>query len=207
VGEAWPEFLEHDYGAYIQSILKSRPDAVYNLLYGGDLVAFVRQARGTGLFEQVPFLNATGGDVGVLEELGPEMPEGQWGGARYYFRYPDSEANRRFVERYRARYGGWPTPWAAMSYDGVQFVAEGLRRAGSRESDALVGALEGMTLDLPRGRVTLRKEDHQAILDMIWGRTHRDPDFVFPVLAELQVFPGSEITPTVEEVIAARRSP
>ena len=205
VGEAWPEFLEHDYRAYIEAILRARPDAVYNLLYGGDLAAFTRQARGTGLFERVPFLNATGGDVGVLEELGGDMPEGVLCGARYYFQHPDTEANRVFVNRYRARFGSWPTPWAEMSYNGVRFVAAGLAQAGTRASDALVRALEGMTLDLPRGPVTLRKEDHQAILDMVWGRTRRHPDFPFAVLADLQVFPGTEITPTVEEVVAAQQ--
>lgn len=205
VGEAWPEFLEHDYGAYIEGILRARPDAVYNLLYGGDLVAFIRQARGKALFERVTFLNATGGDVGVLEELGGDMPEGVLCGARYYFQHPDTDANRRFVERYRTRFGSWPSPWAEMSYNGVRFIAEGLARAGTRDSDALVRALEGMTLDLPRGPVTLRPEDHQAILGMVWGRTRRHPDFPFPVLADLQVFPGPQITPPAEEGVAAER--
>jgi branched-chain amino acid transport system substrate-binding protein len=204
VGEAWPEFLEHDYAAYIEAILRARPDAVYNLLYGGDLVAFTRQARGKALFERVTFLNATGGDVGVLEELGGDMPEGILCGARYYFQHPDSQANHRFVKRYRDRFGSWPTPWAEMSYNGVKFVAEGLARAGTRESDALVRALEGLTLELPRGPVTLRREDHQAILGMVWGRSRRHSDFPFPVLAELQVFPGAQITPPVEEVVAAQ---
>lgn len=205
VGEAWPESLEHDYGAYIEGIQRAQPDAVYNLLYGGDLAAFTRQARGTGLFERFPFLNATGGDVGVLEELGGDMPEGVLCGARYYFQHPDTEANRRFVQRYRDRFGSWPTPWAEMSYNGLRFVAAGLARAGARASDALVRALEGMTLDLPRGQVTLRAEDHQAILGMVWGRTRRHPDFSFPILADLQVFPGAEITPAVGELVAAKR--
>lgn len=204
VGEAWPEFLEHDYAAYIQAILQARPDAVYNLLYGGDLVAFTRQARGTALFDRVPFLNATGGDVGVLEELGDDMPEGLLCGARYYFQHPPTEANRRFVGRYRDRFGSWPTPWAEMSYSGVRFLAEGLARAGSKASDDLVRALEGMTLELPRGPVTLRAEDHQAILGMVWGRTRRQPDFAFPILEDLQVFAGTEITPSVHEVLAAQ---
>lgn len=207
VGEAWPEFLEHDYAAYIEAILRAPPDAVYNLLYGGDLVAFTKQARGIGLFGRIPFLNATGGDVGVLEELGGDVPEGVLCGARYYFQHPDTDANRRFVQRYRARFGSWPTPWAEMSYNGVRFLAAALTQAGTRASDALVRALEGMTLDLPRGPVTLRKEDHQAILDMVWGRTRRHPDFAFPVLADLQVFPGSEITPAVQEVVPAQPRP
>ncbi len=205
VGEAWPEFLEHDYGAYIEGILRARPDAVYNLLYGGDLVAFTRQARGTALFERVAFLNATGGDVGVLEELGGDMPERVLCGARYYFQHPDTDVNRRFVARYRERLGSWPTPWAEMSYNGLRFVAEALAKAGTRACDSLVQTLEGMTLELPRGPVTLRKEDHQAILGMVWGRTRRHPDFPFPILSELQVFPGPEITPPVEGVVAAQR--
>jgi len=203
VGESWPEFLEHDYRAYIEAILRARPDAVYNLLYGGDLVAFTRQARGTALFDRVTFLNATGGDVGVLEELGGDMPEGILCGARYYFQRPDTEANRRFVKRYRDRFGSWPSPWAEMSYNGMKFVAEGLAQAGTRDSEPLVRALEGMRLDLPRGPVTLRAEDHQAILDMVWGRTRRHPDFPFPTLADLQIFHGPDITPPAQEGMTA----
>lgn len=205
VGEAWPESLEHDYGSYIEAVQQARPDGVYNLLFGGDLVAFMKQAKGIALFERVPFLNATGGDVGVLEELGADMPEGVLCGARYYFLHPDTDANRRFVQRYRDRFGTWPTPWAEMSYNGLRFLAAGLAKAGTRASDALVQALEGMTLELPRGAVTLRKEDHQAILGMVWGRTRRHPDFAFPVLSDLQIFAGEEITPSVEEVVAARQ--
>ncbi len=205
VGEAWPESLEHDYGAYIEAVQRARPDGVYNLLFGGDLVAFMKQARGTALFERVSFLNATGGDVGVLEELGADMPEGVLCGARYYFLHPDTDANRHFVQHYRDRFGTWPTPWAEMSYNGLRFLATGLAQAGTRAGDALVQALEGMVLELPRGAVTLRKEDHQAILGMVWGRTRRHPDFAFPVLSDLQIFAGEEITPTVEEVVAARQ--
>ena len=191
---------------FIEAILRARPDAVYNLLYGGDLVAFIRQARGTGLFERFQFLNATGGDVGVLEELGGDMPEGMLCGARYYFQHPDTEANRRFVKRYRDRFGSWPTPWAEMSYNGVRFLAAGLTQAGGPSSHRIVQALEGVTLELPRGSVTLRKEDHQAILDMVWGRTFRNPDFGFPTLANVQIFPGTEITPSVDEVVETMRA-
>jgi branched-chain amino acid transport system substrate-binding protein len=204
VCEAWPEFLEHDYAAYIEAVHRARPGAVYNLLYGGDLVGLTRQARGTGVFERFSFLNATGGDMGVLEELGGEMPEGILCGARYYFQHPETGGSRRFVGRYRKRFSSWPTPWAGMSYNGVRIVGAGLARAGARTSHALVRALEGMTLELPRGPVTLRREDHQAILGMVWGRTRRHPDYAFPALADLQVFPGAEITPAVDEVVAAQ---
>ncbi|MEK7204594.1 MAG: ABC transporter substrate-binding protein, partial [candidate division NC10 bacterium] len=119
--------------------------------------------------------------------------------------HPQTEANRRFVERYRDRFGSWPTPWAEMSYNGLRFLAAGLARAGTRARHPLVQALEGMTLELPRGPVTFRTEDHQAILGMVWGRTRRHPDFAFPILADLQIFPGAEITPPVDEVLAAQQ--
>ncbi len=41
-----------------------------------------------------------------------------------------------------------------------------MRRAGTVLTTPMIAALEGLTFDTAKGRVTLRPEDHQAICDV-----------------------------------------
>ncbi|MBI5397032.1 MAG: ABC transporter substrate-binding protein, partial [Verrucomicrobia bacterium] len=50
IGEQWPKLFAPDYSSYINAILAAKPDAVFCTLWGGDLVAFIKQAKPFGLF-------------------------------------------------------------------------------------------------------------------------------------------------------------
>src|SRR5271157_1616932 len=53
LGEQWPKLFAADYTPYINAILAAKPDAVYCSLWGGDLVAFIKQAKPFGLFDKM----------------------------------------------------------------------------------------------------------------------------------------------------------
>ena len=63
IGEQWPKLFTPDYTSYINAILAARPDAVFCSLWGGDLVAFIKQAKPYGLFDKMKWVIATGGDL------------------------------------------------------------------------------------------------------------------------------------------------
>jgi branched-chain amino acid transport system substrate-binding protein len=74
-----------------------------------------------------------------------------------------------------------------------------VEKAATLDKEAVIKALEGLSLELPVGPITIRAEDHQALTDACWGKTAADPAYPFPILKPLRVFPGSEITPPVSE--------
>ena len=199
VGEQWPKLFIPDYTSYINAILAAKPDAVFSTLWGGDMVAFIKQAKPYGLFDKMKWIIATGGDLGVVKELGQEMPQGLIVDQRYYFHWPDSKRNRDFVAAYRAEYKDYPSAWAAEGYDGIYFLAEAVKKAGSLDPEKVIPALEGLSIDAPRGKATLRKEDHQLSSDFMVGETVFDKAYPFAIVGKTEVFPAERVLYSIEE--------
>ncbi len=199
IGEQWPKLFIPDYTSYINAILQAKPDAVFCTLWGGDLVAFIKQAKPFGVFEKMTWVIATGGDITVAKALGKEMPTGMIVDQRYYFHWPSSKRNQEFVKAYQADYKDYPAAWSAEGYDGVYFLAEAIKKAGSLDTDKVIAALEGLTLELPRGKATLRKEDHQLSSDFMVGETVFDKAYPFAIVGKAEVFPAETVLYSIDE--------
>jgi branched-chain amino acid transport system substrate-binding protein len=199
IGEQWPKLFIPDYTSYINAILQAKPDAVFCTLWGGDLVAFIKQAKPYGVFDKMKWIIATGGDITVAKALGKEMPTGLIVDQRYYFHWPNSKRNQEFVKAYQADYKDYPSAWAAEGYDGVYFLAEAIRKAGSLDTDKVIAALEGLTIEAPRGKSTLRKEDHQLSSDFMVGETVFDKAYPFAIVGKTEVFPADKVLYSIAE--------
>ncbi|MGZ9148406.1 MAG: ABC transporter substrate-binding protein [Candidatus Deferrimicrobiaceae bacterium] len=199
IGEQWPKLFIPDYTTYINAILAAKPDAVFCSLWGGDLVAFIKQAKPYGIFDKMKWIIATGGDITVAKALGSDMPKGMIVDQRYYFHWPNTERNKAFVKAYQADYNDYPSAWAAEGYDGVYFLAEAIKKAGSLDTEKVIAALEGLTIDAPRGKATLRKEDHQLSADFMVGETVFDKAYPFAIVGNTEVFKADEVLYSIEE--------
>ena len=206
VGEQWPKLFVPDYTPYINAILQAKPDAVFCSLWGGDLVAFIKQAKPYGVFEKMKWIIATGGDITVAKALGKDMPTGMIVDQRYYFHWPATKTNQDFVKAYRAEFNDYPSAWAAEGYDAVQFLAAAIGKAGSLETDKVIAALEGLTLELPRGKATLRKEDHQLSSDFMVGETVFEKEYPFAVVGKTEVFPADKVLYSIADWKKAQES-
>ena len=92
----------------------------------------------------------------MVVPLGAEAPEGMWGSSNYTFYYPDAPANRDFVAKYKASTGDLPPSGAAFGYTATYFLAEAIRKAKSTETEKVVDALEGLTME------TVHRAAHHA---------------------------------------------
>jgi branched-chain amino acid transport system substrate-binding protein len=52
---------------------------------------------------------------------------------------------------------------------------------GDTRSNTLIKAMEGMSFETPKGTMTFRKEDHQAMQSMYHFRIKNDPAFAWGV--------------------------
>jgi branched-chain amino acid transport system substrate-binding protein len=198
-GEQWPKLFAPDYSSYINAILAAKPDAVFCTLWGGDLVAFIKQAKPFGLFDKMKWIIATGADITVTKALGNEMPNGLIVDQRYYFHWPETPRNQEFVKAYMAEYKDYPSAWAVEGYDGIYFLVEAIKKAGALDTEKIITALEGLSIDSPRGKATLRKEDHQLLCDFMVGETMMDPKYPFAIVGKPEVFPGEKVLYSIEE--------
>jgi branched-chain amino acid transport system substrate-binding protein len=199
IGEQWPKLFQADYTPYINAILAAKPDAVYCSLWGGDLVAFIKQAKPYGLFKKMKWIIATGADITVTKALGKDMPTGLIVDQRYYFYWPDTPTNKAFVKAYKAAYGDYPSAWAEEGYDGVYFLADAIKKAGSLDTDKVINALAGLTIEAPRGKATLRKQDHQLSCDFMVGETTFTKAYPFAITGNNKVFPANEVLYSIAE--------
>lgn len=194
---AFPPFGEQDFVPYINRIMAAQPEGVLVSLWGGDLINFVRQANDRGFFEQdFDVLLTLGGATEVLYALQERMPTDVWVGTRYWFRGPDSEVNEQFVNAYFDAYGAYPSYNAEGAYSAIHTYAAAAEEAGSLEPQAIIEALEGLTVETPAGSRFIRPEDHQAVLPATWGKTvASEEESSIRVLDPVVMFPGEEVTP------------
>ena len=190
-----------DYGDAIDKVMKSDADGVLISLYGGNLIDFVHQGNEKGFFTKArTILMNLAYSADVMLRLGLALPKGTWLGGLYWFEANSSLTNVEFVENYRKRYKYWPDYNAHGGYAGVKAYAAAIQKAGSTDKKALIKALEGLTLDLPVGHVTIRPGDHQAVMDGCWGvASEFDSKARCRVLKPMKIFPGDEITPPVDQ--------
>ena len=189
-----------DFSAYVTKVMNSKADGVLISLWGGNLIDFVRQAADMGFFDgKREILMTLGAATEVLYALKEKMPEGIWVGTRYWFQAADTPINKAFVDAYLKRFNVYPSYNAHGAYGAVKTYAAAAARAKTVDKEKIVDALEGLSIELPVGKITIRPEDHQAVTDGVWGKTAADAKMPIRILKPIRAFAGKDITPSVEE--------
>jgi branched-chain amino acid transport system substrate-binding protein len=99
---------------------------------------------------------------------------GTEGGIYYYYDFPKNAQNDWLKAEYQKRYGAPPDFFVAGGFAAAAAVVAGLKKAGSTDTEKLIAAMEDLTFDTPKGPMTFRKEDHQALQDMYHFRIKKD---------------------------------
>ena len=193
VGESFAKFGTVDFSSHISKVMAAQPDAIFSTEWGGEAVTMVKQAKLFKVFEQTKaVMIAMGAAMDVLQGLGPDYPDGTWASGRYYFGYPDSPQNKKFVETFRKRWDSYPSYVSETSYAALYAIKKAVEKAKTLDIDPVIAALEDLDVERPAGPCKIRKEDHQAIYAVPWGRIKHDPKFPMPVLGDLRVAPTDE---------------
>lgn len=208
VGEYWPKLFAPDYTPFITSIIKDKPDILISGLWGGDSVAFVKQASPYGLFEKVLFCSPdAGGNYEVMSATGAELPLGLVLSARHHNNWPDTPENKEYVQKFFKKTGRFPTYAAEGAYAGILAIAQAVEKVGNpNDTEALVKALEGMKIKLP--------EDPEGFTSYIDPATHQIvqvqaigvtvPNDQFPpakrMLGEWKIYKAEDLLPPKEYI-------
>jgi len=170
VTEQWPALFKIDAGAEVQAIEKAKPDAIYNVTFGGDLAKFVREGSTRGLFDGRNVYGLLTGEPEYLDPLKDEAPEG-WTVTGYpWYDFTDGP-NKVFVDAYQAKFDERPGIGSLVGYMTVQSIAAGISAAGSTDTDAMIAAFKGLEVDTPVGAIQFREQDHQSTMGAFVGTT------------------------------------
>jgi branched-chain amino acid transport system substrate-binding protein len=208
LGELWPKLGERDFSSHITTILNAKPDAVFSSLWGGDLIAFVKQASTYGFFNKVQFISTGAGDLDILKPLGAEMPDGIMATFGYAFDMPvkgKEKDNEEFVAKFKQRAGYEPKTGDLLGYVATYMLAEAIARAGSTDTEALIKALRGGQFKTLLGDVTIRDFDGQATFGYYTGFTYTNASYPFKRLKDIVRAEGEEVLHTKDEVERIRQ--
>src|SRR5712692_1478899 len=159
VGESFAKFGTVDFSSHISKVMGTGPEAIFSTEWGGEAVTMIKQAKLFKVFEQTKaFMCAMGAAMDVLEGLGADYPDGAWASGRYYFLYPDSAENHRFVQAFRKKWNSFPSYVSETSYAALYAIKKAVEKAKTLDVDQVIAALEGLQVDRPAGPCTIRKE-------------------------------------------------
>ncbi|MFI4997978.1 MAG: ABC transporter substrate-binding protein, partial [Hyphomicrobiales bacterium] len=85
------------------------------------------------------------------------------GAVYYYYGFPKNPMNDWLVAEHQKRFGAPPDFFTAGGMAAASAAVTAIKKAGSTDPEKLIAAMEGMEFDTPKGKMTFRKEDHQAL--------------------------------------------
>jgi len=107
---------------------------------------------------------------------------GMEGASYYYFGIPKNKVNEWLVANHYSRYKSPPDFFTTDGFNAAVAVVEALTRTnGDSNTEKLIAAMEGMSFESPKGRITMRRQDHQAMQSMYHTRIKDDPAFAWGV--------------------------
>jgi branched-chain amino acid transport system substrate-binding protein len=136
---------------------------------------------------------ATGGNILPAMVAYKQFP-GMEGGLYYYFGIPKNKVNEWLVARHYSQFKAPPDFFTAGGMAAGIAVVEALKKTnGDTNTNKLIAAMEGMSFETPKGKMTFRKEDHQAMQDMYHFKIKVDPAFAWGVPELVREIKASEM--------------
>ena len=124
---------------------------------------------------------ATGGNILPAMTAFKNFP-GMEGAAYYYFGIPKNPVNSWLVSEHYKRFKSPPDFFTAGGMAAGIALVEALKKtSGNTDTEKLISTMEGMSFETPKGKMTFRKEDHQAMQSMYHFKIKVDPAFAWGV--------------------------
>ena len=143
---------------------------------------------------------STGGHILPVLPTYKRVP-GMEGAIYYYYEAPQNEVNDWLVDTHMERFETPPDFFTAGGMSAALAVVKALETAEEWDTETLIETMEGMSWETPKGTMTFRPEDHQALQSMYHFkiRVDEDVDWAIPELVR-------EIKPEEMEIPIGREN-
>ena len=131
-----------------QAIDDAKPDAIFNVLFGGDLAKFVREGNTRGIFKNRTVVSLLSGEPEYLDPLKDEAPVG-WIVTGYPWDKIKTPAHTRLSSPpIRRNINDYPRLGSIVGYVTMKSLAAGIAKASSTDTEKLVAAFKGLKVDI-----------------------------------------------------------
>ncbi|WP_404431988.1 substrate-binding domain-containing protein [Sutcliffiella horikoshii] len=184
-----------DFTSNIQKILDADPDYLFVVWAGANspwnqISDMKVQDRGIKISTGAP-------DIAALHTM--EQLIGMEGFSVYYHTLPDNPINDWLVETHKEKFNGEvPDLFTPGGMTAAIAIVEALKKTeGNTDSDLIIETMEGMSFDTPKGQMTFRPEDHQAMQTLYAVRLEKVDGFDYPVPVLMRELSPEETAPPI----------
>lgn len=184
-----------DFTSNIQRIIEKKPDYLFVIWAGANspwkqLADMKVQEKGIKVSTGAP-------DIAALKTMDDIV--GMEGFTVYHYTLPKNKVNDWLVEEHKKRFQGQvPDLFTPGGMSAAMAIVEALKKtSGDANGDALVKVMEGMSFDTPKGKMTFRKEDHQALQTLYAVKLERREGFDYPVPVLIRELTPEETEPPI----------
>jgi len=202
VSEQAPPLGKVDAGSVVQALADAKPDAIFNVLFAGDVAKFVREGTTRGLFEGRPVVSVLTGEPEYLDPLRDETPKG-WIVTGYPWQFIKTPEHDAFLKAYQGKFKDHPRLGSVVGYSAIKSLAEGIKRAGSTDTEALIKAFAGLKLTIPFGPIEYRALDHQSTMGAYVGKLGVQDGK--GIMTDIRYVDGGSVMPSDDEVRKLRK--
>ena len=167
-----------DFAAELANIRAAAPEAVWVFYPGNFGTQFFQQYSQAGLLGKIPLYSTFSIDALNLPQIGDLVEGTQM--TQSWSPDMDNPANQKFVADFRAKYGRYPSFYAAQAYDAAMLIRSAVEAVDGDldDLDGLRQALARADFDSVRGSFSFGK-NHFPIQDFFLREVVRDSDGVF----------------------------
>ncbi|QUW22335.1 substrate-binding domain-containing protein [Sporosarcina sp. Marseille-Q4063] len=184
-----------DFTSNLQKIIEEKPDYLFVVWAGANspwnqISDLKMQEKGIKISTGAP-------DIPALSIMEPLV--GMEGFSVYYHTLPDNEINDWLVKEHKERYNGdVPDLFTPGGMTAAIAIVEALKNSeGDADGNKMIEIMEGMSFETPKGTMTFREEDHQALQTLYSIKLEKQDGVDYPVPVLIRELSPSETEPPI----------
>lgn len=123
---------------------------------------------------------SSGGNI-LPALAGYKKVPGMEGAMYYYYEAPKNEINDWLVAEHQKRFNSPPDFFTAGGMAAALAIVKALETAENWDTETLIKTMEGMSWETPKGTMTFRPEDHQALQSMYHFKIRVDDNVAWAI--------------------------
>lgn len=195
VHEEYADPAATDFTSNIQKIIDQKPDYLFVVWAGANspwnqIADMKVQEKGIKISTGAP-------DIAALATMQPLV--GMEGFTVYYHDLPQNDINKWLVDEHKKRFNGeLPDLFTPGGMSAAIAIVEALKKTeGDADSKKLIETMEGMSFESPKGKMTFRAEDHQALQALYAIKLEMKDGIDYPVPVLIRELSPEETAPPV----------
>ncbi|WP_144509822.1 substrate-binding domain-containing protein [Bacillus sp. FJAT-22090] len=184
-----------DFTSNLQKIIQQKPDYLFVVWAGANspwnqIADLKLQEKGIKISTGAP-------DIPALSIMEPLV--GMEGFSVYYHTLPDNPINDWLVEEHKKRFNRQvPDLFTPGGMSAAISIVEALKKSeGDADGTKLIKLMEGMSFETPKGTMTFRPEDHQALQPLYSIKLEKQEGVDYPVPVLIRELSPEETEPPI----------